>query len=67
MFGLLVFLEIAYNDSLQESITSSRGKTHEKNLGDQICAKTGQNQGPELAFLPFSEVWFISFPGNCIG
>ena len=31
--GLLVFLEIAYNDSLQQCITSSKGKTHEKNFG----------------------------------
>ena len=37
--GPLVFLKIAYNDSLQECITSSRGKTHKKNLGDKIWAK----------------------------
>ena len=43
-FGSLVFIEIAYNDSLHQCITSSRVKAHEKNLGDQVCAKTGQNQ-----------------------
>ena len=43
-FGSLVFLEIAYNDSLQQCMISSRGKTHEKNFGDQIWVKTGQNQ-----------------------
>ena len=29
-FGSLVFLEIAYNDSLQQCLISSRGKTHKK-------------------------------------
>ena len=29
-FGPYVFLEIAYNDSLRQCLTSSRGKTHEK-------------------------------------
>ena len=29
-FGLLVFFEIAYNDSLQQCLTSSTGKIHEK-------------------------------------
>ena len=38
-FGSLVFLEIAYNDSLQQCITSSRGKILKKSFGDQIWAK----------------------------
>ena len=29
-FGPYVFLKIAYNDSLRQCLTSSRGKTHEK-------------------------------------
>ena len=41
-FGLLVYLEIAYNDSLQQCITSSRGKTHEKK-------KFGKKFGPKQA------------------
>ena len=32
-FGLYVFLEIAYNDSLQQYLTSSDGKTHNKKFG----------------------------------
>ena len=40
-FGSLVFLEIACNDSLQQVEV----KLTEKNFGDQILAKTGQNQG----------------------
>ena len=33
-FSSLVFLEITYNDSLQQCITSSRGKAHKKIFGD---------------------------------
>ena len=36
-FSSLVFLEIAYDDSLQQWLTSSRGKIHKKKqLGAQI-------------------------------
>ena len=55
---IIVFFEIAYNNSFQQCVTSSRGKTHENNVflgggggggggggrgGGQIWAKTGQN------------------------
>ena len=43
-FGLLVFLEIAYNDSLQQCITSSRNKTHEKKFGGPNLGQTSQNR-----------------------
>ena len=59
------FLEIEYNDSLQQRLTSSRGKTHEKIWRP----KYGPNEpksGPKLVFFPFSQVWFIGFPLNCI-
>ena len=42
-FGLSVFLEIAYNDSLQQCLKSSRGKTHEKYFGGPNFDKTSQN------------------------
>ena len=42
-FGALVFLDIAYNDSLQQCITCSRGKNHENIFGVQILHQTGQN------------------------
>ena len=51
--SLLVPLEIAYNDSLQQCLTSnknlttSRGKTHEKKFG-------APKLGPKLEFLSFS-------------
>ena len=31
-FGSLIFLEISYNNGLQQFLTSSRGKTHEKHF-----------------------------------
>ena len=65
-FGSLVFLEIEYNDSLQQFITSSRGKTHEKKFWGPNLGHNMPKSGPKLVFLPFSQVWFISFPLNCI-
>ena len=52
-FGSLVFLEIAYSDSLQQCITTRRGKTHEKIFGDQLWIKTDQNQAQNLFFCHF--------------
>ena len=42
-FGSLVFLEIVYNDSLQQFLTSSRGKSHENIWGPNL-GKTSQNR-----------------------
>ena len=64
MFDTLVFIEIAYNDSLQQCITSVRKKLSQKSFGEKIWVKTGQNQAQNLFFLPFSQVWFVSFPLN---
>ena len=107
-FWSLVFLEIGYNDSWQQYLISSRGKTHWKNFGGPKLGQTsqnwpemrffaifsslvhyfslklhtmiagnnvelkptkkiggpnsGQNLGPKLGFLLFSQVLFISFP-----
>ena len=58
----LVFLEIAYNDSLQQCLTSSWSKIHKVNFwakGAKIGSKT-------RVFLLFSQVWFISFSWNWI-
>ena len=49
---LLVFLEIAYNDSLQQCIRSSRGETTKKIFDDQVWAKTGQNQAQNQFLFP---------------
>ena len=47
-FGSYVFLEIAYDDSLRQCLTSSRGKIHEK-----------KKLGLILGFLPFP--YFLKF------
>ena len=48
-FGSYVFLENAENDSLREYLTSSRCKTHKKNLGPQIWLKRAKIV-PEIRF-----------------
>ena len=63
-FRSYVFLEIAYNDSLRQYLTSSRGKTHEK-LGPKF-EPNWPKSGPKLGFLPFYQAWFISFLLKCI-
>ena len=68
-FGSLVFFDVTYNDSWQECLTCSRGKIHEKKK-KKIGPEFGSNwlkSDPRLIFLPFSQVWCISFLLNCIG
>ena len=43
-FGSLVFPEITYNNSLQQCLTSSRGKIHEKKICGSNLGQRGQNQ-----------------------
>ena len=63
-FGFFIFLKIACNDSLRQYLTSSGGKTHKKFF---LGGEGGLDQlGPKLGFWPFSEVWYSSFPLNCI-
>ena len=65
-FGSRAFLEMAYNDSLRQFPTSSREKkTMKKILGANFWPN-GPKSGPKIGFSPFSQVWFISFPLNCI-
>ena len=71
-FESLVYLEIAYDDSLQQCLTSSRGKPPyphphpppppQKNWGPRFGSDEPK-LGPKLCFFfSFSQVWFISFP-----
>ena len=60
-----VFLEIAYNDSLQQCLTSSIGKTHTKKFGRSNLGQP--KSGRKLGFLSISSVLFISLPLNCRG
>ena len=68
-FGSEVFLEIAYDDSLRQCLTSSRVVELEQTK-KKFGPKLGPNRpklGPKLGFLPFSQVWFISFHLNSLG
>ena len=62
-FGSLVFLEIAQDDSLEHDLTTSRGKTHEKNWGFQsgsrirVFAIFSRFHHQFLLILPKIAVW----------
>ena len=62
-FHSLFFLEIACNNSLQQCLTSSRGKIYVKFLWPKFGPK-GPIYVRKLDFLTFSQNWFISFPWN---
>ena len=49
------------------SLILSRGETHKKNIGPLKFGPDRPKLGPKLGFLPFSDVWFVSFPENVIG
>ena len=67
MFGLLFFLEIAYEDSLQQCLTSSRGKTHEKHLEPKFGPK-GPKSGLKLVsfrhILKYGSLVFLEISYN---
>ena len=47
--GSYVFLEVAYNDSFRQCLTSSSGKIQEKKIGTQIWAEQAKI-GPDFRF-----------------
>ena len=57
---LLVFPEIAYDYGLEHYLTTSRGKSHEKNFW-------GPKLGPKLRFLPFCQgcIIFLDIAQDC--
>ena len=59
----LVFLEITYNDTVQQCLQLGKtlGKTHKKIRRPKL-GPNGPKSGPKLLFLSFFQVWFISFP-----
>ena len=63
-FGSYIFLEVTWNDSLRQFLTSSSGKTHEKKFRDPNLSQMSIRF--LLDFPPFSQVWFISYPLNYI-
>ena len=57
--GSLVFLEIAYNDSLQQCLTCSRGE-------NPNWTKQAKFESKIRFFAIFFQVLLIRFPLNCI-
>ena len=43
------------------------GKTHEKEILGPNLGQDRPKSSPKLFFLPFSQIWFISFSLNYIG
>ena len=66
-FGSLVFLEIVYNGSLQQCLTSSKGKTHKKILGTKLWSKRPKIR-PKISFfchfLKFGSLVFLEIAHN---
>ena len=56
-FGSLVFLESINSDSLQQCLTSSRGKIHEKNLQGPNLGERGQSQAQNQVFAIYSSLF----------
>ena len=65
--GSLVCSDIVHDDSWPWYLVTDEARFLKKK---QLCqpefGPNGPKSGPKL-FLPFSRVWFISFPWNCIG
>ena len=59
-FGSLVFLEIAYNHSLQQCLTY-RNKIHKKNFGDPNLSQRGQNRSRNQVFCHFLKLGSLVF------
>ena len=70
LFSHVWFISLPLNcrdDTSEQCLPiSSRSKVHKK-LWEPKFGPSGPKSGPNLDFLPFSQVCFISFPGNCIG
>ena len=66
-FGSLFFLKIAYSDTLQQCVTSSRGKIHEKRFWTQIwveSVKIGSKIKFFAIFLSLSVIFSIGQNDN---
>ena len=54
------------DDSLKQCLGTSGGKLM-KTKSEVKFGWNGPKVGPKLGFSPFSQVWDISLPLNCIG
>ena len=55
-FGSSVFLEIACSDSLQQCVTSSRGKIYIKSFWGPKFVQRGPKAGPKLGFCSMAQL-----------
>ena len=62
--GSLVFSDIIHDDSWPWYLLTDRARFLKKILVTQMSGPDGTKSGPKIGFLPFSQVWFISFLWN---
>ena len=60
-YGSLIFLETAYNNSLQRCIRCGRGKIMKKKILDPNLGQRCQNWAPNFVFLSFLSLYFMLF------
>ena len=63
--GWLVFSDIVHEDSWPWYLVTDEARFKKKKLKSQMWVKWTKIR-PKFSFLLFSQVWFISFPWNCI-
>ena len=63
LIKLFVFSDIAYDDNLPDNYWLTKQDLKKKKIWQP---QFGSKLGTKLSFLPFSHIWFISFPWNCI-
>ena len=61
-FGPLVFLKIAQDDSLEQCLATSRGKTHEKKIRG---SQTGSEIRVFFHFLKVASLYFLDIAQDC--
>ena len=64
--GSLGFFDIVHDDSWLWYLVADEARFFFKKNWQSEFGPKGPKSGPKLGFLSFSEVWFISFPCNCI-
>ena len=64
---IISFCDIVHDDSWLWYLVTEEARflKKKKKLVARIWTKWAKS-GPKLVFLPFSQIWFISLPGNCI-
>ena len=61
LFFLILYMMIADHELAEPEFWKKKKKNWQPEFGPY-----GPKSGSKLGFLPFSQVWFISFPWNCM-